>query len=110
MQRATWTWAWSLGRAKPMAQCATANGRSAANWRPVLSDAFGSVLDRWSIGIGWRLCSSQPPFVADRPQCDPDLTLKSACWSTLDGHELTLATVGSTVDRLACGNFGKRLA
>src|SRR5439155_5906120 len=37
-------------------------------------------------GVGWRLCSSQPPFVAERPLRNPDRTLKSVPWSTLDGH------------------------
>ena len=49
------------------------------------------VLEPWSANLGRPLGISQPPLVADRPQCYPDLTLKSVCWSTLDGHFRPLA-------------------
>jgi hypothetical protein len=52
------------------------------------------VLDRWSTGVGRRLCSRQPPFVAERPQYDPDLTLKSVRWSTQDGQKPQFTAVG----------------
>jgi hypothetical protein len=50
------------------------------------------VPDRWSAGVGRQVCVPYPPFVAERPQCDPVLTAKSVHWSTLDGHELPFAT------------------
>jgi CubicO group peptidase (beta-lactamase class C family) len=58
------------------------------DWAGVFNSYYW--IDR-SKGIGGVLCSRQQPFVAERPQCNPDLTLKSVRWSTLDGQLLPVA-------------------
>jgi len=49
------------------------------------------MLDRRRVTAGRRRCSPQPPLVAERPQCNPDLTRQVVCSLTLDGHERSFA-------------------